>query len=131
MQINHAGPFFTRENDVRVTRIGRFIRKTHLDELPQIINIIRGDMSWIGPRPEAVELAELYSQAVPFFEFRHAVRPGITGWAAVHQGNVGDIDAAAVKLRYDFFYIKYCSFWLDFMIILKTIKTVFTGAGVR
>jgi lipopolysaccharide/colanic/teichoic acid biosynthesis glycosyltransferase len=131
MRIDRDGPKFTAENDQRITRVGRFIRKWRIDELPQIINILKGDMSWIGPRPEAIELAERYESAISFFVYRHAVRPGISGWAAVHQGNVNDIDAATIKLQHDFFYIKYCSLWLDALITLKTLRTIVTGFGSR
>ena len=126
-----AGELFTQTGDVRITRVGAFIRKYRIDELPQIWNIIHGDMSWIGPRPEVVELAQLYEQNIPFYVYRHAVRPGISGWAAVHQGNVAQVDAATIKLQYDFFYIKYCSLWLDVLIGLMTVRTIITGFGSR
>lgn len=131
MRIDIAGPSFTTQDDPRITKLGRFLRKYRIDELPQILNILLGQMSWIGPRPEAVSLAKKYSENVPFYDYRHAVRPGISGWAAVHQGNVADIDAAKEKLGYDFFYIKNFSIWLDFLIIIKTIRTVLTGLGSR
>ncbi len=131
MSHRHAGPAFTSEADPRITRVGGVLRKLRIDELPQIINIIKGEMSWIGPRPEAVPLASEYSAHVPFYDYRHAVRPGISGWAAVHQGNVANVDAAREKLAYDFFYIKYFSVWLDLLIVLKTVRTVLTGFGAR
>jgi len=131
MRTGHAGPAFTLEGDPRVTRIGKFLRKWRIDELPQVINIVKGEMSWIGPRPEAVQLAEKYAAHVPFYDYRHAVRPGISGWAAVHQGNVAEVDAAREKLEYDFYYIKYFSFWLDFLIVLKTLQTIWSGFGSR
>jgi len=81
MRVDHDGPYFTAEEDCRITRLGRFIRRYRIDELPQIFNILKGDMSWIGPRPEAFELADLYHHAIPFYVYRHAVRPGLTGWA--------------------------------------------------
>ena len=131
MTHDSGGAHFTDAGDHRITRIGAIIRKYRIDELPQVWNVIRGDMSWIGPRPEVVELARLYEQNIPFYVYRHAVRPGISGWAAVHQGNVADIDAATIKLQYDFFYIKYCSLWLDVLILLMTLRTVVTGFGSR
>jgi lipopolysaccharide/colanic/teichoic acid biosynthesis glycosyltransferase len=131
MVSGHGGTHFTKAGDVRITRIGAFIRKYRIDELPQIWNIIRGDMSWIGPRPEAISLANAYEASIPFYSYRHAVRPGISGWAAVHQGNVAEVDAATVKLQYDFFYIKYCSLWLDVLIVLMTLRTIATGFGSR
>lgn len=129
MRANHNGPHFTLNEDDRVTRIGRFIRRYRIDELPQVFNILKGEMSWIGPRPEALQLAQLYEAAIPFYAYRHAVRPGISGWAAVHQGNVALVDAVSIKLGYDFFYLKYYSLWLDALIMFKTIKTVLTGFG--
>jgi lipopolysaccharide/colanic/teichoic acid biosynthesis glycosyltransferase len=131
MRPDQKGPAFTLAADPRVTRIGKFLRKWRIDELPQTINILRGEMSWIGPRPEAVQLAEKYAAHVPFYDYRHAVRPGISGWAAVHQGNVAEVDAAREKLEYDFYYIKYFSFWLDFLIVLKTLQTIWSGFGSR
>jgi lipopolysaccharide/colanic/teichoic acid biosynthesis glycosyltransferase len=126
-----AGDRFTRENDERVTRIGAVIRKYRIDEFPQIWNILKGEMSWIGPRPEAVELADWYEREVPFYCYRHMVRPGITGWAQVNQGNVAQVDAAREKLQYDFYYIKNISPWLDLLIGAKTLWTVLTGFGSR
>jgi lipopolysaccharide/colanic/teichoic acid biosynthesis glycosyltransferase len=122
---------FTEENDQRITRVGRVLRRYRIDELPQILNILRGEMSWIGPRPEAVPLAEWYESQIPFYAYRHIVRPGITGWAQVHQGNVAEIEAATGKLHYDFFYIKYFSPWLDVLIVAKTVGILLTGRGAR
>lgn len=122
---------FTDANDPRVTRVGKLLRKFRIDELPQIFNIFAGQMSWIGPRPEAIDLSEKYEGAIPFYSYRHIVRPGITGWAQVNQGNVGDVEAAMTKLHYDFYYIKYFSPWLDVMITVKTIAIMLTGFGSR
>jgi lipopolysaccharide/colanic/teichoic acid biosynthesis glycosyltransferase len=127
----HDGRAYTLQDDKRITRVGRFLRQYRFDELPQIINILRGDMSWIGPRPEVTSLAEWYEREVPFYVYRHIVRPGITGWAQVHQGNVSAVDAARLKLEYDFFYIKHFSFWLDAVIVAKTLRTIVTGFGSR
>jgi lipopolysaccharide/colanic/teichoic acid biosynthesis glycosyltransferase len=131
MADNHNGEAFTHQDDKRVTRVGRFLRQYRIDELPQIINILRGDMSWIGPRPEVVSLAEWYEREVPFYVYRHIVRPGLTGWAQVHQGNVAAVDAARLKLEYDFFYIKHFSLSLDAVIVMKTLRTIVTGFGSR
>lgn len=131
MRIDVEGPQYTVEDDPRITRLGRMLRKWRIDELPQIFNVIRGEMSWIGPRPEALELAQYYADHVPFYDYRHAVRPGLSGWAAVHQGNVGELDAAQEKLEYDFFYIRNFSIWLDMLILFKTIRTIWSGFGSR
>lgn len=125
------GRAFTEPDDPRVTRLGRLLRRTRIDELPQIINILAGDMSWIGPRPESLELAGWYETEVPFYSYRHIVRPGVTGWAQVHQGNVAEIGAATGKLRYDFYYIKHFSPWLDLLVAAKTVRIVLTGFGAR
>lgn len=121
----------TKTDDSRVTRIGHFLRKARIDELPQVINILRGEMSWIGPRPEAVPLSEWYEKELPFYRYRHIVRPGISGWAQVMQGHVAAPDEVLEKLHYDFYYIKNFSPWLDILIVLKTIRTVLTGAGSK
>lgn len=121
----------TRDGDDRITRIGRLLRKTRLDELPQAWNILVGDMSWIGPRPEARALADWYEQEIPFYSYRHIVRPGITGWAQVNQGHVAEIDAVSTKLRLDFYYIKNLSLWLDILIGLKTLRVIVGGFGAK
>lgn len=121
----------TREEDGRITRVGKFLRRTRIDELPQIWNIILGEMSWIGPRPEAVPLSEWYESKLPFYNYRHIVRPGISGWAQVNQGHVADLESVYAKLHYDFYYIKNFSAWLDILILGKTISTVLTGYGAK
>jgi lipopolysaccharide/colanic/teichoic acid biosynthesis glycosyltransferase len=121
----------TVHKDQRITRLGRFLRRTRIDELPQIINILRGEMSWIGPRPEAVPLSRWYEAELPFYRYRHIVRPGITGWAQVTQGHVAEVDDVLWKLHYDFYYIKNFSFWVDVLIVARTVRTVLTGFGAR
>jgi lipopolysaccharide/colanic/teichoic acid biosynthesis glycosyltransferase len=121
----------TRDCDSRVTRIGSFLRQYRLDELPQIFNILKGEMSWIGPRPEAMELSTWYENELPFYRYRHIVRPGITGWAQVKQGHVAEVDEVLGKLHYDFYYIKNFSFWLDLLIVGGTIRTIASGFGAR
>lgn len=121
----------TRTKDVRVTRVGRFLRRSRIDELPQILNIIRGEMSWIGPRPEALSLSEWYMSELPFYTYRHIVRPGITGWAQVNQGHVADLGEVLEKLHYDFYYIKNFSAWLDLLILGRTIAIVLSGHGAK
>lgn len=131
MRSGMEGPEYTREDDLRVTPLGRLLRKWRIDELPQIFNILVGDMSWIGPRPESLPLARSYQKVIPFYAYRHLVRPGITGWAAVHQGNVALEEAARRKLEFDFYYIRHFSTWLDFLIVLMTVRTIFTGFGSK
>ncbi|TCJ39559.1 sugar transferase [Parafrankia sp. BMG5.11] len=121
----------TIDNDPRITRVGAVLRRYRVDELPQIFNVLKGEMSWIGPRPEAVELSHWYEGEIPFYGYRHMVRPGITGWAQVHQGHVHDLSGVTEKLQYDFYYIKYLSWWLDALIVLRTLKTVIVGNGAR
>lgn len=121
----------TRDGDDRITKVGRVLRKARIDELPQVWNILKGDMSWIGPRPEAIRLSEWYENEIPFYVYRHIVRPGLTGWAQVNQGHVTDLKSVTAKLRYDFYYVKNISHWLDMLIALKTIRVVMRGLGAR
>jgi lipopolysaccharide/colanic/teichoic acid biosynthesis glycosyltransferase len=121
----------TNEADPRVTRLGRILRRLRIDELPQLINILRGDMSWIGPRPEAEILSKWYESELPFYRYRHIVRPGITGWAQVNQGHVAEVSDVLWKLQYDFYYIKNFSPWLDLLIVFRTCRTLMTGFGSR
>jgi len=121
----------TRPDDERITRLGHLLRKLRIDELPQIINILKWEMSWIGPRPEAKVLSTWYTSEIPFYRYRHVVKPGITGWAQVNQGHVAEVDEVHRKLQYDFYYIKYFSPWLDVLIFFRTIKTILTGFGWR
>ena len=122
------GHKWASKNDTRITKVGRFIRKTRIDELPQIINVIKGEMSIIGPRPERPEFINEFLKDIPNFNERLAVRPGITGWAQV---NGGYELTPKDKLVYDIFYINHESIKLDFLILLKTIKVMFTGNGSR
>lgn len=121
----------TLDGDPRVTGVGRFLRESRLDELPQLINVLRGQMSLIGPRPEALALSEWYYERLDFYEYRHVVKPGITGWAQVNQGHVTSIDDIYHKTQYDFYYIKNLSLSLDFLIALRTIEIMFSGRGAR
>jgi lipopolysaccharide/colanic/teichoic acid biosynthesis glycosyltransferase len=121
----------TGDGDVRITRLGGFLRRSRLDELPQLLNILLGEMSFIGPRPEARVLSGWYTNEIPFYRYRHVVRPGISGWAQVNQGHVAEVDEVHVKLQYDFFYVKYFSPWLDILILFRTAKTMLTGRGAR
>jgi len=117
------------EYDPRVTRIGRFLRTTHLDELPQLLNILRGDMSLIGPRPERAIFVTELEKTIPFYSYRLAVKPGITGWAQVKYRYGRTENDALIKLQYDLYYIKRRSFMLDIFIILKTVIDVISHRG--
>lgn len=121
----------TQVKDKRITRVGGFLRRTRIDELPQVLNILAGEMSWIGPRPEAWQLALWYEAELAFYHYRHIVLPGITGWAQVRQGHVADVNEVRDKLYYDFFYVKNFSFWLDVLIVLLTARIVVTGKGAK
>ena len=121
----------TKSQDDRITRVGRILRQLRIDELPQIINILKWEMSWIGPRPEAQVLSIWYTSEIPFYRYRHVVKPGISGWAQVNQGHVAEVKDVHEKLHYDFYYIKYFSPWLDLLIIFRTIKTMLSGFGAR
>jgi lipopolysaccharide/colanic/teichoic acid biosynthesis glycosyltransferase len=121
----------TKDEDLRITRVGRFLRKLRIDELPQVINILKWQMSWIGPRPEAQVLSVWYTSEIPFYRYRHVVKPGVSGWAQVNQGHVAEVRDVHRKLQYDFYYIKYFSPWLDVLIFFRTIKTMLTGFGSR
>lgn len=121
----------TEEKDPRITRVGAILRRYRIDELPQIFNILRGQMSWIGPRPEPEILTRWFMAEIPFYRYRHVVKPGISGWAQVNQGYVSGVDGINVKLQYDFYYIKYFSPWLDLLIFFRTVKTILTGWGAK
>lgn len=125
------GAQFAQANDMRITKVGRFIRKTRLDEIPQFINVLKGEMSLIGPRPEQRAFVERFDEEIPFYSYRHVVKPGITGWAQVVHGYAADADDTSVKIEHDFYYIKHFSLWLDILIVVKTIKTILTGFGAR
>ena len=123
MVTRNNGPLWTEEEDNRVTGIGRLLRFTHLDEIPQLINILKGDISFVGPRPERVELAEKYKD-LPHYHIRHVVKPGLTGWAQINFKPSASLEEAYEKLGYDIYYVKNRSFFLDLRIILKTVKYV-------
>jgi len=122
-------PQWASEDDPRITRIGRLIRKLRIDELPQLINVIRGEMSFVGPRPERPEFDTQLKAQLPFYVFRYLVKPGITGWAQVNYGYGASVEDALEKLRYDLYYVKNTSFLLDIEIFLKTAATVFLAKG--
>ena len=122
-------PQWAREDDARATRTGRFLRRTHLDELPQFFNVLRGEMSLIGPRAERPELMGLFQQSVPFYRARLLVKPGITGWAQVNFGYASTVEETTIKLEYDLYYIKHRSILLDLIVLLRTPATVFGFRG--
>lgn len=124
-------PRFADMDQHRITRLGAIIRKTRLDELPQFINVLKGEMSLIGPRPEQPGFVEKFEEEVPFYSYRHTVKPGITGWAQVMQGYATCTETTREKVEHDFYYIKHLSLWLDILVIIKTIKTILTGFGAR
>ena len=128
---NELHAAMTSKGDDRITRVGAFLRRYRVDELPQIFNILKFQMSWIGPRPEAEVLSIWYTSELPFYRYRHVVKPGISGWAQVNQGHVADVEQVHRKLQYDFYYIKYFSPWLDLLILFRTIKTMLTGFGAK
>ncbi|MDP0266755.1 sugar transferase [Glaesserella parasuis] len=125
------GTKFATTNDMRITKVGKFIRKTRIDELPQFFNVLKGDMSLIGPRPEQKVFVDKFIKEIPFYNYRHIVKPGISGWAQVIQGYTADVNDTKIKLQYDLYYIKNFSIWLDILIVFKTIKTMLTGFGAR
>jgi len=126
-----TGPVWSRLNDPRVTPIGRFLRKTRLDELPQLWNVLRGDMSIVGPRPERPGFVSELTAQIPFFSQRHVLKPGISGWAQVHCSYAASVEDAIEKLQYDLYYIKNFSLWLDLLILVETVKTVVRRRGAR
>ncbi len=122
-------PIWAEENDPRVTKVGRFLRKTHIDEFPQFLNVLKGEMSVVGPRPERLELVEEVVRDIPFFRARHVVKPGMAGWGLIHHGYGDSVDDALVKLQYDLYYIKHQSLWLDMVIIVQTCWKTLTFQG--
>jgi exopolysaccharide biosynthesis polyprenyl glycosylphosphotransferase len=126
-----SGAVWAEENDERVTSIGRSLRRFRLDELPQVWNVLKGEMSMIGPRPERPEFVEMLEREIPHWSRRHLVKPGITGWAQVSMGYTDDATTAADKLAYDLYYIKHRTLTLDLAICLKTVRVVLRGQGAR
>jgi sugar transferase (PEP-CTERM system associated) len=125
------GPRWAAEGDSRVTKVGRWIRKYRIDELPQIINVLRGEMSLVGPRPERPHFVSMLEEQIPFYGLRHFVRPGITGWAQVRYQYGGSIEETKTKLEYDLFYIKHLSIMLDLAVLFETAKVMLSGRGAK
>jgi len=128
---NTNDPEFAPQAEQRITRIGRILRRNRLDELSQFWNVLKGEMSIIGPRPEQAQFVARFSKTIPFYDLRHTVRPGITGWAQVMTGYASNEDQTRTKLEYDFFYIKHLNIWIDTLILIRTFKTVILGRGSR
>lgn len=126
-----AGPQWASENDDRITRVGRWLRKYRIDELPQFINVLRGEMSIVGPRPERPEFVSTLEEKIPFYGLRHSVRPGITGWAQVKYQYGASIEETETKLEHDLFYIKHLSIMLDFAVLFETAKVMLSGRGAK
>ncbi len=127
----YSGPVWAQTDDNRITRIGHFIRKWRIDELPQLFNVLKGEMSFVGPRPERAHFVKELEEVIPYYGERFSVKPGITGWAQVSYPYGASIEDAVEKLNYDLFYIKNMSILLDLMVIMRTVKTVIFGEGAR
>jgi len=125
------GAVWAQENDPRITRVGRIIRFLRIDELPQLWNVLKGELSFVGPRPERPEFVEQLTQDIPYYSLRHYVKPGITGWAQINYNYGASKEGALEKLQYDLYYIKNVTVLLDFYILLRTIRTVLLGKGAR
>jgi sugar transferase (PEP-CTERM system associated) len=125
------GAQWAATNDDRTTRVGRFLRKTRIDELPQIFNVLNGEMSFVGPRPERPVFVDQLVKQIPFYALRHNVKPGITGWAQVRYSYGASVDDAVEKLQYDLYYVKKHSLFLDLMILISTVEVVLWGRGAR
>ena len=118
-------------NDSRITRVGRLLRRTRIDELPQLLNVIRGEMSFVGPRPERPEFVAMLTEQIPFYAVRHSVKPGLTGWAQVRYSYGATIEQSVKKLEYDLYYVKNHTLFLDLVILLETVRVVLLGEGAR
>jgi sugar transferase (PEP-CTERM system associated) len=125
------GPVWAKPNDERMTRVGRIIRKLRFDEIPQMVNVLKGEMSFVGPRPERPFFVEMLKKEIPYYSQRHVIKPGITGWAQISYHYGSSKEDALEKLKYDLFYIKHMSLLFDLMIILETLKIVLLGKGAR
>jgi exopolysaccharide biosynthesis polyprenyl glycosylphosphotransferase len=125
-----TGPVWSERRDDRITKVGLLLRRTRLDELPQLLNVLKGEMSLVGPRPERPEFVDALSERYPYFRLRCAVKPGLTGWAQIRHGYTNDVEGVEEKLAYDLYYLKHRSLIVDFLILWKTIKTVILFQGV-
>ena len=125
------GPVWAKPNDARITRIGRWMRKLRLDEIPQLINVLKGDMSFVGPRPERPYFVEMLKREIPFYNLRLSMKPGVTGWAQIRLPYGSSKEDALEKMKYDLYYLKNLSLLFDLLIIFETIKVMLTGKGAR
>ncbi len=125
----HPTSQWVRDNNHRVTRVGKWLRKFRFDELPQFINILRGDLNLVGPRPHPVSNFDLFLKKIPYYALRSVVRPGVTGWAQIRYGYANDLSEETEKMRYDLYFIKHLSLWLDLRILIDTVKTVLFARG--
>jgi lipopolysaccharide/colanic/teichoic acid biosynthesis glycosyltransferase len=126
-----AGAVWATRDDPRITRLGGFMRKTRLDEIPQLWNVLRGDMGFVGPRPERPEFVQWLSNEIPYYDLRHMIRPGITGWAQVRYRYGATLEETKRKLEYDLYYLKHLSLGLDLLIMFETIKTIVLRRGAQ
>jgi exopolysaccharide biosynthesis polyprenyl glycosylphosphotransferase len=118
-------------NDARITGVGHFLRRTRMDELPQLINVLKGEMSFVGPRPERPEFVAMLTEQIPFYAVRHSVKPGLTGWAQVRYSYGATVEQSVKKLEYDLYYVKNHTLVLDLVILLETVRVVLLGEGAR
>jgi lipopolysaccharide/colanic/teichoic acid biosynthesis glycosyltransferase len=125
------GARWATKNDPRVTKVGMFMRKTRIDEIPQLWNVLRGDMGFVGPRPERPEFVPMLAEAMPFYYMRNLIRPGLTGWAQIRYGYGATMAENREKLEYDLYYIKHMSLGLDLLIMFETIKTILRRRGAQ
>jgi lipopolysaccharide/colanic/teichoic acid biosynthesis glycosyltransferase len=128
-EVGVEGGAWTADEDPRVTTFGRLLRRSHLDELPQVWNILRGDLSVVGPRPEQPQYVDELTKKLPFYEMRHLIRPGLTGWAQVKYGYAGNESDAIEKLQYEFYYLRRQSLALDARIVARTLRAVMSRDG--
>ena len=126
-----TGAVWAGKNDPRVTRVGGFLRRTRLDEIPQLWNVLKGDMGFVGPRPERPEFVQWLSEKIPYYHMRHIIRPGVTGWAQVRYQYGASVEEAKEKLAYDLYYIKHMSLVFDLFIMFETIKTIILRRGAQ
>jgi exopolysaccharide biosynthesis polyprenyl glycosylphosphotransferase len=127
--VEYATSEWARDNGDRVTRVGKWLRRFRFDELPQLINMLRGEMNLIGPRPHPVSNFELFNRKIPYYSLRAVVRPGLTGWAQVRQGYANSLEEETEKMRFDLYYIKHMSAWIDLRILMHTVWTIVSGRG--